>query len=82
MSGLLKCPSCICCFCNPLDLRIHLQTHWRKAKNGNGEIMSAKLNPVLAARISVVGTLIEGGYRYALLGTGRTLWRKKENVKY
>lgn len=44
--------------------------------------MEAKVNPVLASRISAVGTLVENGYRYSLIASGKLIYRTPEIVRY
>jgi len=67
----IKCHYCTRYFSSSYDFKIHLETHWKETKNRNGWILDAKLDPVLAARITNAGTLVEGGYKYILLGWGK-----------
>ncbi len=80
--GDFKCKYCSCRFSNNYDLRCHLQSHWRKTKSGKGEILASELDPVLAARISAVGNLVEGQYRYVLLNNGKLIFRTREIIRY
>jgi hypothetical protein len=59
-----------------------METHWKRTIKGTGETLKASLDPVLSSRLSSVGTLVEGGYRYVLLNNGKLIFRTREIVKY
>jgi len=48
----------------------NIETHWTESKNGNGEWLHADLDPQLTRKLSIVGVMIKGGYRYRLLNDG------------
>ena len=80
--GDFKCKYCSCHFSSNYDLQCHLQNHWRETRSGNGEILASELDPVFASRVSMVGSLVEGQYRYVLLDGGKLIFRTREIVRY
>ena len=73
---MIKCRYCDCCFFGKVDYENHLKTHWKPAKNGEGEWMLCELDSYLTTRIRNVGSLVLGGYRYSLIDN-RILYRTK-----
>jgi len=73
-----KCSLCNCRFATNVDYEAHMETHWKKAKNGEGEWLPAKGDPDLARMLNTVGTLLKGGYRYVLIADGKIIYRTKE----
>lgn len=71
-----KCPICPCCFFTSVDYEAHMETHWRPARNGNGEWLPAEAAPDLARMINLVGTLIKDGYKYVLIDN-KIIYRTK-----
>ena len=72
---LYKCPVCDCFFATKHDLYSHKKTHWKKTKNGLGEIAPAKLYPELANLLRDHHMITLGEYNYILLSDGETLYR-------
>jgi len=62
-----KCPLCPCYFATSIDYLSHLETHWKKARSGNGEWIPAQAYPELAERIRVSGAAVMKGYKYILI---------------
>jgi hypothetical protein len=80
----IKCPYCASYFSSSYDLKTHLETHWIETRRKSGWILDASLDPVLAARISNAGTLVEGIYKYVILGAGKNkkIYRSRATNRY
>jgi len=72
-----KCPLCECYFATDVDYESHMETHWKKAKNGKGEWLPANGDPDLARMLNIAGTIVKGGYKYTLIADGRIIYRTK-----
>ena len=72
-----KCPLCSCYSATNIDYEAHMKTHWRKARNGEGEWLPAEGDPDLAKMLNIVGILVKGGYRYTLIADGKIIYRTK-----
>ncbi|MBS7656783.1 MAG: hypothetical protein QXI71_04195 [Candidatus Bathyarchaeia archaeon] len=80
---VIKCRYCTCQFFSQSDYEAHLKTHWKQAKNGEGEWMPCELDSYLTERIRNSGALVLGGYRYSLIGDGKILYRTRlESAEY
>ena len=62
-------------FCTARDYGYHIETHWKKTKKG--EILPSELDMDMVRRLRLVGKMIEGEYRYTLLGNGEVIFRQK-----
>jgi len=76
-----KCPRCESYFATEKDYKAHIETHWTKSKNGDGEWLPAELDLQLARTLSIVGVMIKDGYRYSLID-GETIFRKRVEASY
>jgi hypothetical protein len=74
---VIKCRYCACQFFSQTDYESHLKTHWKPAKNGEGEWMPSETDSYLTSRIRNSGSLVLGGYRYSLIGDGKILYRTR-----
>ncbi len=74
---VIKCRYCSCQFFSQVDYEFHLKTHWKQAKNSDGEWMPSEDDSYLTSRIRNSGSLVLGGYKYSLVGDGKILYRTR-----
>jgi len=76
IEGKRSCPICECWFFSEEDLKAHVEIHWKRAKNSDGDWMPCMGDPYLTTRIKMNGSFSLNGYKYSLIDN-KVLYRTR-----
>jgi hypothetical protein len=79
---LIKCPICECYFFTNIDLKTHIETHWRPSAKDTGFWMPCDGDPYLTKRLRNGEKLIINGWRYFLIDNKILFKKLEEKPKY
>jgi hypothetical protein len=79
---LIKCPLCECYFFTKIDLKTHIEIHWKPSAKETGFWMPCDGDPYITKRLRNGGKLIINGWRYFLIDNKILFKKLEEKPKY